>query len=98
MSIWFRCNNGDVFDSQVCANGGLVLITESLVDVLVHQRSLSHTTVPEDNDLEYASTVSIGYDRAQHSLAYFEENSAHDSRGKCGDNRGALIQCPKIST
>lgn len=40
--------------SQVCANSGLVLVAEPLVDILVHQRCLSHTAIAKNDDLKAA--------------------------------------------
>ena len=37
--------------SQVGADCGLVLVAEPLVDVLVHQRRLSHTAIAKNDDL-----------------------------------------------
>ena len=40
-----------LFGQEVCADGGLVLVGELLVDVLVHQRRLAHARVAEDDHL-----------------------------------------------
>jgi hypothetical protein len=38
--------------SQVRADGCLVLVAKPLVDVLVHQRRLSHTAITKNDNLE----------------------------------------------
>ena len=36
---------------EVGANGGLVLVAELLVDILVHQGGFAHAAVPQDDHL-----------------------------------------------
>ena len=40
-----------LFGEEVCADGGLILVGELLVNVLVHQRRLAHARVAEDDHL-----------------------------------------------
>jgi len=42
----------DLLGEEIGANGGLVLVAELPVDVLVHQRRLADPAVAEDDDLE----------------------------------------------
>jgi len=42
----------DLLGEEISTDGGTVLVRELLVHVLVHQRSLSHTAVTEDDNLQ----------------------------------------------
>jgi len=44
--------NHDFLGEEISTDGGTVLVGELLVDVLVHQRSLTHTTVTKDDNLQ----------------------------------------------
>jgi hypothetical protein len=40
--------HGNLLSKEVSADGGLVLIAELLVDILIHQRGLSHTAIQQE--------------------------------------------------
>ena len=42
----------DLLGQEISADGGLVLVGELLVHVLVHERRLANTAVAEDDDLQ----------------------------------------------
>lgn len=69
----------DLLGEEISTDGGLVLIAEALVHVLVHQRGLAHTGGGEKRGHKTKREVEVSERRKRKGLLVFEAGSFEDA-------------------